>query len=396
MSLEQTWRWFGPKDPILLKEIKQTGASGIVTALHHIPTGEIWNIDEIIKRQELIEAEGLKWSVTESLPIHEDIKKRRGNYKKFIENYKISIRNLGKCGIDTICYNFMPVLDWSRTNLQVQFKDGSITSKFEIKVFAAFDLYILKRKNAEKDYTPEQINDAKKYFDSLNDKEKENLINTVLLGFPGSGESYTLEGLRAAINEYNFLNAEDLSENLFYFLKEIIPSAEETGVLMGIHPDDPPRSLLGLPRVVSNKDDIQKILRSVDSASNGITLCTGSLGAGIKNNLVEIAERFASRINFIHLRNVKNSGDDGFIEENHLDGDVDMYGVMKALLIEQNHRKDAGRKDFRMPFRPDHGHLMIPDQNREGIYPGYSLFGRMRGLAELRGLELGIKLSLDL
>lgn len=396
MSLEQTWRWFGPKDPILLKEIKQTGASGIVTALHHIPTGEIWNIDEIIKRQELIEAEGLKWSVTESLPIHEDIKKRRGNYKKFIENYKISIRNLGKCGIDTICYNFMPVLDWSRTNLQVQFKDGSITSKFEIKVFAAFDLYILKRKNAEKDYTPEQINDAKKYFESLNDKEKENLINTVLLGFPGSGESYTLEGLRAAINEYNFLNAEDLSENLFYFLKEIIPSAEETGVLMGIHPDDPPRSLLGLPRVVSNKDDIQKILRSVDSASNGITLCTGSLGAGIKNNLVEIAESFASRINFIHLRNVKNSGDDGFIEENHLDGDVDMYGVMKALLIEQNHRKDTGRKDFRMPFRPDHGHLMIPDQNREGIYPGYSLFGRMRGLAELRGLELGIRLSLGL
>ncbi|MGE5859528.1 MAG: mannonate dehydratase [Ignavibacteria bacterium] len=396
MSLEQTWRWFGPKDPILLKEIKQTGASGIVTALHHIPTGEIWNIDEIIKRQELIEAEGLKWSVTESLPIHEDIKKRRGNYKKFIENYKISIRNLGKCGIDTICYNFMPVLDWSRTNLQVQFKDGSITSKFEIKVFAAFDLYILKRKNAEKDYTPEQINDAKKYFESLNDKEKENLINTVLLGFPGSGESYTLEGLRAAINEYNFLNAEDLSENLFYFLKEIIPSAEETGVLMGIHPDDPPRSLLGLPRVVSNKDDIQKILRSVDSASNGITLCTGSLGAGIKNNLVEIAESFASRINFIHLRNVKNSGDDGFIEENHLDGDVDMYGVMKALLIEQNQRKDTGRKDFRMPFRPDHGHLMIPDQNREGIYPGYSLFGRMRGLAELRGLELGIRLSLGL
>jgi len=396
MSLEQTWRWFGPKDPISLKEIKQTGASGIVTALHHIPAGEIWNIDEIIKRQELIEAEGLKWSVTESLPIHEDIKKRKGNYKKFIENYKISIRNLGKCGIDTICYNFMPVLDWSRTNLHVQFNDGSITSKFEIKVFAAFDLYILKRKNAEKDYTPEQLNDAKKNFESLNDKEKENLINTVLLGFPGSGESYTLEGLRGAINEYNSLSADDLRENLFYFLKEIIPSAEESGILMGIHPDDPPRSLLGLPRVVSHKDDIEKILHSVDSASNGITLCTGSFGASIRNNLVEMAETFAPRINFIHLRNVKNSGDDGFIEENHLEGDVDMYGVMKALLIEQNRRKDAGRKDFRMPFRPDHGHLMTPDQNRKGIYPGYSLFGRMRGLAELRGLELGIKLSLGL
>lgn len=396
MSLEQTWRWFGPKDPISLKEIKQTGAEGVVTALHHIPVGEVWTVDEILKRKEIIEAEGLRWSVTESLPVHEDIKKRKGNYKKFIENYKVSIKNLGKCGVDIICYNFMPVLDWSRTDLSVQFNDGSITSKFEIKVFTAFDLFILKRQNAEKDYTPDQIKNAKKYYEELNSQQKETLLQTALLGFPGSGEAYTLEGLRSAIDEYSSIGENELRENLFYFLKEIMPAAEESGVLMGIHPDDPPRSLLGLPRVVSNKNDIRKILNAADSVSNGITLCTGSFGASIKNNLVEMAETFAGRINFIHLRNVKNFGDDGFIEENHLDGDVDIYGVMKALLIEQNRRKMMGRKDLRMPFRPDHGHLMTPDQNRGGIYPGYSLFGRMRGLAELRGLELGIKLSLGL
>jgi len=396
MSLEQTWRWFGPKDPISLKEIKQTGAEGVVTALHHIPVGEVWTVDEILKRKEIIEAEGLRWSVTESLPVHEDIKKRKGNYKKFIENYKVSIKNLGKCGVDIICYNFMPVLDWSRTDLSVQFNDGSITSKFEIKVFTAFDLFILKRQNAEKDYTPDQIKNAKKYYEELNSQQKETLLQTALLGFPGSGEAYTLEGLRSAIDEYSSIGENELRENLFYFLKEIMPAAEESGVLMGIHPDDPPRSLLGLPRVVSNKNDIRKILNAANSVSNGITLCTGSFGASIKNNLVEMAETFAGRINFIHLRNVKNFGDDGFIEENHLDGDVDIYGVMKALLIEQNRRKMMGRKDLRMPFRPDHGHLMTPDQNRGGIYPGYSLFGRMRGLAELRGLELGIKLSLGL
>ncbi|HVO72847.1 MAG TPA: mannonate dehydratase [Ignavibacteriaceae bacterium] len=396
MSLEQTWRWFGPKDPISLNEIKQTGTAGIVTALHHIPIGEIWTIEEIMKRKDLIESAGLKWSVTESLPIHEDIKKTKGNYKKHIENYKISIKNLGKCRIDTICYNFMPVLDWSRTDLKVQLKDGSITSKFEIKVFAAFDLYILKRKDAEKDYSQEQIREAKKYFESLSNEQKDNLLRTVLLGFPGSGEAYTLDGLRSAINEYNSISPDDFREHLFYFLKEIIPAAEESHILMGIHPDDPPRALLGLPRVVSHKEDIQKILQAADSTANGLTLCTGSFGASIKNNLVDMAQTFAPRINFIHLRNVKNFGDDGFIEENHLEGDVDMYGVIKALLLEQNRRREKGRKDLRMPFRPDHGHLMTPDRNRTGIYPGYSLFGRMRGLAELRGLEMGIKFSLGL
>jgi len=396
MSLEQTWRWFGPKDPITLKEIKQTGATGIVTALHHIPTGEAWPVDEIVKRKMMIEAEGLKWSVAESIPVHEGIKKKKGNFRQQIENYKDSIRNLGQCGIDIICYNFMPVLDWSRTDLQVVFKDGSITTKFESKVFAAFDIFILKRPDAEKSYSEKEFRNAKQYYDSLNVDQKEKLIETILLGFPGSGEAYTIEELKSALSDYNEIGDNELRENLYYFIKEIIPAAEESGVLMAIHPDDPPWPLLGLPRVVSNKRDIEQILSAFDSPSNGITLCTGSFGASTKNNLVEITESFSNRINFIHLRNVKRNDNGDFIEDNHLDGDVDMFGVMKALLLEQKRRKEEERKNILMPCRSDHGHLILPDQNCIGIYPGYSLFGRMRGLAELRGLELGIIRSLGL
>jgi mannonate dehydratase len=395
MALEQTWRWFGPKDPISLKEIKQTGVSGIVTALHHIPTGEIWPVDEIIKRKEIIEAEGFKWSVAESIPVHEDIKKRTGKYKLYIENYKQSIRNLGKCGVDIVCYNFMPVLDWSRTDLKVIFRDGSITTKFEANVMAAFDIYILKRPEAEKNYSKEQISNAEKYFKYLNEVQKEKLIETVLLGFPGSGEAYTLKGLKSAISKYNEIGDKDLRVNLYQFIKEVTPTAEESGVLLGIHPDDPPWSLFGLPRIVSNKEDIEQILKTSDSHFNGITLCTGSFGASSQNDLVDMANSFAKRINFIHLRNVTRDKDHNFTEEYHLDGDVDMYGVMKALVLEQKRRIDQGRKDFRMPFRPDHGNLMIPDMDRKNVYPGYSLFGRMRGLAELRGLELGIRKSLE-
>ncbi|MGH7452770.1 MAG: mannonate dehydratase [bacterium] len=391
MLLEQTWRWFGPKDPITLQEIKQTGATGVVTALHHIASGEIWPVDEILKRKKIIEAEGLTWSVAESVPVHEDIKKRKGNYGQYIENYKASIRNLGQCGIDIICYNFMPVLDWSRTDLQVEFKDGSITTKFEAKAFAAFDIFILKRPNAEESYGKEQISFARQYFASLNESQKEKLKKTVLLGLPGSLETYTLEEFQSALSEYNEIGDSELRENLYDFIEEIIPVAEESRVLMAIHPDDPPWPLLGLPRVVCNKQDIEQILSVLDSPANGITLCTGSLGAGFDNDLVDMAERFAQRINFTHLRNVARNKAGDFIEDNHLEGDVDMYGVMKALLIEQKRRVDEGRKDTRMPMRPDHGHLMLPDQHRQGIYPGYSLFGRMRGLAELRGLELGIR-----
>jgi len=290
----------------------------------------------------------------------------------------------------------MPVLDWSRTDLNVTFRDGSITTKFDAKVFAAFDLFILKRKNAEKDYSQEKIDAAKKYFETLNESEIKKLTDTVLLGLPGSLEAYTLEQFRNALNDYNNIGDKELRSNLYEFIKEIIPVAEESNVRMAIHPDDPPFPLLGLPRVVSSSEDIEKILNTVNSNANGITLCTGSLGAGYFNNCVDIAERFADKVNFVHLRNVWRNEEGDFLEENHLEGDVDMYGVIKALLLEQKKRKESGRSDYRMPMRPDHGHLMIPDMNREGIYPGYSLFGRMRGLAELRGLELGISRSLDL
>jgi mannonate dehydratase len=396
MSLEQTWRWFGPKDPLTLKEIKQTGAVGIVTALHHIPTGETWPIEQIMNRKQIIESKGLKWSVAESVPVHEDVKKKKGNCLQYISNYKESIRNLGQCGIDTICYHFMPVLDWSRTDLRFEFKDGSITTRFETSVLAAFDLFILRRPDAEKDYDQGQINKAKQYYDGMNESQKHKLIQTVLLGFPGSLEAYTLEEFKSALGEYREIGDNELRENLYDFMREIIPVAEESGVQMAIHPDDPPWSLLGLPRIVSNKQDVEQIISVVDSVANGITLCAGSLGASADNNLVEIAERFAGRINFIHLRNVARNNEGDFVEDNLFDGDIDIYAVMKALLLEQKRRMDEGRKDIRMPMRPDHGHLMLPDQARQGIYPGYSLFGRMRGLAELRGLEMGIRRSLEL
>ena len=334
--------------------------------------------------------------MVESLPVHENIKKHNGNYKLLIENYKQTIRNLGQSGIDIVCYNFMPVLDWSRTDLNVVFNDGSITTKFETKVFAAFDLFILKRNGAEKNYNENQISSAKEYFNGLNDYHKKKLTDTILLGLPGSLETYTLEKFKSAIEEYQSIGEKGLRKNLYEFIKEIIPVAQESGVFMAIHPDDPPFSLLGLPRVVSNKKDVQQILDAVESIHNGLTLCTGSFGAGYNNNLVEITESFSDKINFVHLRNVTRNEDGDFLEDNHLDGDIDIYGVMKTLLVEQKKRVEEGRENQRLPMRPDHGHLMIPDMERKGIYPGYSLFGRMRGLAELRGMELGIKRSLDL
>jgi mannonate dehydratase len=396
MAFEQTWRWFGPKDPISLKEIKQTGATGIVTALHQIPVGEIWSVEEILKRKKIIEEEGLTWSVVESLPVHENIKKRKANYEQLIENYKVSLKNLAECGLDIICYNFMPVLDWSRTDLKVVFRDGSITSKFESRKFAAFDLFILKRAKAFNDYSEEQVADAIEFFNSLKLEEIQNLRETVLLGLPGSLEALTIEQFRNALKEYDDIDEEKLRDNLHQFIKAVAPVAEELGVYLVIHADDPPWGLLGLPRVVKNKSDVQGILNAYDSPNNGLTLCTGSFGADIKNDLVEITELFAHRINFIHLRNLSRNEQGDFLEENHLDGDIDMFGVMKALIIEQKKRTEQGRKDNRFPLRPDHGHLMIPDMNREGIYPGYSLFGRMRGLSELRGVELGIRRSLNL
>jgi mannonate dehydratase len=401
MAMEQTWRWFGPKDPITLKEVRQTGATGIVTALHQVPSGEVWTPDEIRTRKSMIQAEGMNWSVVESVPVHEHIKRREGDYSRLIENFKATIRNLGAEGVDTVCYNFMPVLDWSRTSLESAFADGSVMTKFEMPVFAAFDMFILRRPNAEGDYTQEQVLAAKHWYERAYEGTRKSLTDTVLLGVPGSEETYTLDEFRAAISLYAEIGDEALRENLYAFLKEVIPVAQESGVFLAIHPDDPPWPLLGLPRVVSNRRDVERILAVADVPENGLTLCTGSLGAGPANDLVDMAQRFASRISFVHLRNVRKSDDGGFLEENHLEGDVDIYGVMTAILREQKRRAETGREDRRMPMRPDHGHLTQADKTlaefrKQKTYPGYSLVGRMRGLAELRGMELGIRRSLGL
>ncbi|MBK8945980.1 MAG: mannonate dehydratase [Ignavibacteriae bacterium] len=390
MAFQQTWRWFGPNDPYSLKEIKQTSATGIVSALHQIPVGDIWQEDDILRRKGLIELEGFTWSVVESLPVHENIKKRKNNYKSLIENYKISIQNIAKCGIDTICYNFMPILDWSRTDLKVVNEDGSITSKFNSVAFRAFDLFILKRKIAENEYSQTQIDEAKKYFLQLDNSAIDKLISTILYGLPGSLDAYSLDDFKIALSEYEEIGDKELRENLYYFISEIAPIAEEYKVNLAIHPDDPPWSLLGLPRVVGNEKDINQILNAYNSNSNGITFCSGSLGVSVNNDLVEMAKQFSNRVNFIHLRNVKRNSQGDFQETYHLEGEIDLYNIVKEFLLEQKRRIENGRKDFRMPMRPDHGHLLFPDKDRTGIYPGYSLVGRLRGLAELRGLELGI------
>lgn len=396
MAFEHTWRWFGPKDPVSLEEIKQTGATGIVTALHHIPVGEIWPVEEILNRKRLIEEAGLKWSVVESLPVHESIKKGNAGYLTLIDNYKESVRNLAECGIRTICYNFMPVLDWSRTNLRVETKDGVITTGFESKVFAAFDLFILNRPRAEKDYSFQLIKEAEIYYGNMNDNEKDRLIKTILFGLPGSLETLSFEDFKKAVIEYNRIGEAKVRESLYNFIRAIIPVAEESGVFMAIHPDDPPWTLLGLPRVAGSKQDIKQLLDAYNSPANGITFCTGSLGAGYNNDLVDMLKNFAPRINFVHLRSLVRDNNGNFTESWHLEGDIDLYAIMKELLMEQKRRKESGIKNYVIPMRPDHGQLMLFEKDKEGIYPGYSLLGRMRGLAELRGLETGITRSLNL
>jgi len=396
MTFEHTWRWFGPGDPISLTEIKQTGATGIVTALHHIPVGNPWPIDEILKRKTLIENEGLVWSVVESLPVHENIKKGSSGCSILIDSYKQSIRHLAECGIRTICYNFMPVLDWSRTNLNVVTKDGALASNFEFKAFAAFDLFILNRPGAEKDYSPALLDAAASFFKHLSDREKDDLTDTILLGLPGSMETLSFDDFKNAVFEYNRIGEAKVRSNLYHFINEVMPVAEESGVLMAIHPDDPPWNLLGLPRITGNKQDIGKILEMYDSASNGITFCTGSLGAGYGNNLLDMVKTFAPKVNFVHFRSLKRDATGNFMESHHLEGDVDLYAIMKELLLEQKRRAASGSKNIKIPMRADHGLLMLPEIDKKEIYPGYSLLGRMRGLSELRGLELGIIRSLDL
>jgi len=383
----ETFRWFGPTDAVSLSDIKQAGATGVVTAMHHISNGEIWPIDDIQKTKNAIESKGLTWSFIESIPIHENIKLRQGDYLKRIENYKQSLKNVAKCGIKNVCYNFMPVLDWTRTHLFWELEDGSTALRFDKVEMAAFEAFIMKRQGVENDYDDVILSKAEKRFKEMTSSDKQRLEDGILKGLPGTVDDLSIPVFKEMIAQYNNISHSDLKANLSYFLNQVIPVCEENGIKMAIHPDDPPFDIMGLPRIIKSEQDLEDLVGFIDSPSNGITFCTGSLGANPNNDLPKMIEKFKDRIHFLHLRNVRREADGSFYEDNHLDGSSDMYAIVKAVL------KIEKERGVSLPMRPDHGHQMLHDLKNRDSYAGYSAIGRLRGLAELRGLSLGISKS---
>ncbi len=387
IRMQQTMRWYGPNDGITLQDIRQCGATGIVTALHQIPVGEVWTVEDIKERQQIIRAAGMEWTVIESLPVHEEIKRATGAYKKYIENYKISIQNIATCGIEVITYNFMPILDWVRTNHAFENPDGTKALLYQKEAFVYFDVFLLKRPNAENDFSSKEIEEAKKYGDALSESEKEKLFGNVLLGLPGSDDAFTPELILSLLDDYKDIDEDKLRDNLVYFLSEVSPLAEKSGVKLAIHPDDPPFSVLGLPRILCTESDIDKLMNAVPINANGLCYCTGSLGAEPNNDLEKILEKYGDRIHFLHLRNVLREDASIFRESEHLNGDNPMESIVEKIVKLMNRRGKS------LPMRPDHGFLHSFEKKE--LYPGYSLIGRLKGLAELRGLEQGIIYKLN-